>query len=176
MPDEWTIDIRPCASLDETDRLAVEMIDRAAFQGHNDLDALVWSGPEWQVMGRLKGEIVAIAGILERLVRVGQRSLRVGGVGGVATPPSLQKRGLGSAVMRAADEFMLRTLRVEFGLLACDPDKVGFYARLGWQVLPAQVIFDQPDGPRSIPGVNMALPCVRAEWPAGTIDLCGLPW
>jgi hypothetical protein len=35
---------------------------------------------------------------------------------------------------------------------------------------------DQPSGKIVFDAVIMILPCRMETWPAGTIDLCGLPW
>ena len=93
--------------------------------------------------------------------------------------------------MQKAAEFLREALAVPFGLLVCDPALAPFYQELGWQVVAGPLIFDQPasfqpgldqvvsGGPTykvTLEGAIMVLPCQEHNWPAGLIDLRGLPW
>ena len=102
--------------------------------------------------------------------------LRVGGVGGVATSPRWQRRGLAQQLMEKAAAFMRADMGVEFGLLVCGDHMVPYYSRLGWQVVPGPLLVEQPQGKIIFPTTTMVLPLTGKPWPAGTIDLCGLPW
>jgi len=131
---------------------------------------------DWHVVVLQDGLFVSQAGIVERTVTVAGEPVRLGGIGGVATLPALQKRGLASIAMKKAADFMRDSLKVDFGLLLCAAQTEPFYRKLGWRMVPGPLIVDQPRGKVTFDGVTMILPCVRQDWPSGTIDLCGLPW
>jgi aminoglycoside 2'-N-acetyltransferase I len=76
------------------------------------------------------GEVVSHASVLERVFDVGGRQLSTGYVEAVATLPSHQLRGHGSALMEAVAGYVGE--RYELGAL--DTENMGFYERLGWQV------------------------------------------
>jgi hypothetical protein len=86
--------------------------------------------------------------------------------------------------MAAAAAFLRDELvppRVEapaaFGLLLCRPELERFYAPMGWRAVPGPLVFEQPGRQITWPLSVMVWPCRPGrEWPAGTIDLCGLPW
>jgi aminoglycoside 2'-N-acetyltransferase I len=65
---------------------------------------------------------------------------------------------------------------VEFGLLLCREQLIPFYERLGWEPVTALVFSDQPAGKMAFAGAAMVLPCSGRTWPAGIVDLCGLPF
>ena len=77
----------------------------------------------------LGGEIVAHAAVVERRLEVGGRSIRAGYVEAVATVPSRQGEGHGSAVMREVGAIIGTAF--ELGMLGTGSH--GFYTRLGWR-------------------------------------------
>jgi len=113
---------------------------------------------------------------METTVRVGGRDIKVGGIGGVVSVPEARRRGHVHAAMRQAAEFMRDQLQVEFGMLFCLPRLVPFYARQNWLLLEDVVEFDQPAGPAVSPFHSMVLPFADRKWPAGKVELGGLPW
>jgi aminoglycoside 2'-N-acetyltransferase I len=73
-------------------------------------------------------EIAAHASVVERELHTNGLDLTTGYVEAVATRPSFQRRGYGSAVMRQVGEHIDRTFR----LGALGTGRVAFYERLGW--------------------------------------------
>lgn len=174
MDETFQISISQSERLSEVELREIEEVDQSAFTGpEDDID---WSGSEWHVIGRLAERIVSIAGILKRRIRVGEVTLEVGGIGGVATHPDYQKHGYGSAVMQRAAEFMQDDLHVEFGLLVCDQETASFYGKLGWQISPAELVFNSKGTKQIFQDITMVLPLSSRPWPVGRIDLCGTPW
>jgi GNAT superfamily N-acetyltransferase len=102
--------------------------------------------------------------------------MTVAGIGGVATHPDYQRRGLAGTLMQRAAEYMQDELRVPFGLLVCSDLRVDYYAKLGWQLLKAPVLFDRHGKKDTFEGNVMVLPLAGILWPEGTVDLCGTPW
>jgi GNAT superfamily N-acetyltransferase len=156
---------------------SIDRLDKLAFAGENANEAFIeWSTSDWMVLGRLDGEIVTQLGLLKREIRVGAVPLPVGGVGGVATLPSWQRRGLSSALMGAAAQFMQVELNVPFGLLVCAEETQPFYAQLGWKKVATELWFSGNGNRQSLQTPVMILPLSKQEWLEGEIDLCGLPW
>jgi predicted N-acetyltransferase YhbS len=131
---------------------------------------------DWHVVVKLDRVFVSHVGIVERTGTVAGKPVKLGGIGAVATFPNLQKQGLASAAMRKAAGFMHESLKVDFGLLVCAREAEPFYRTLGWREVAGPLAFDQPQGKVTFHDMTMILPCVRQDWPPGTIDLCGLPW
>ena len=158
--------------LNENESREIEEVSHLAFTGPED--EIDWSPPEWYVLGKMKGQVVSVVGILKRRIRVGEISLDVGGIGGVATHPDHQKQGFGSALLQSAAEFIHQDLHIDFGLLLCAQETVTFYSKLGWKIAEEEMIFEcQEPG---FDGITMVLPLGGRPWPKGTIDLCGPPW
>lgn len=135
-----------------------------------------WRPKAWHFFVEDGGKVVSHVGILEAVVRAGDSDVKVGGIGGVVSVPEVQGRGHIHAAMRRAAEFMRDKLQVEFGMLFCLQRLVPFYARQGWQLLEESVEFEQPSGPVISPFRSMVLSWDGREWPAGKIDIGGLPW
>ena len=93
------------------------------------------------------GSIVAHASVLEREIHVGTAVLRTGYVEAVATAPTHQGRGYGSAVMTAVSAF----IRDRFELGALGTDLLDFYARFGWRPWRGESWVRTADGPRRTP-------------------------
>ena len=74
------------------------------------------------------GEILAHASVVERELHADGHPLTTGYVEAVATSPSHQRRGHGSAVMREVGEHVDES----FPLGALDTGLAAFYERLGW--------------------------------------------
>jgi len=127
-------------------------------------------------LGREKGEIVTQLGLLKREIRVGDVRIVVGGVGGVATHPARQHRGLSTILMQAAAHFLQTKIKVPFGLLVCADETRPFYARLGWRKVATKLWVTQGKKLLPMQTVVMILPLSARKWPEGEIDLCGLPW
>jgi predicted acetyltransferase len=101
----------------------------------------------------------------------------VGGIGGVKTYPAARSRGLATAAIRRAVEFLRDEVDVEFALLVCEPDLIPFYERLGWRPFPGVLLVEQHGA--TVPFTfnrPMTLPVRQDAPPGGTIDLLGPPW
>jgi aminoglycoside 2'-N-acetyltransferase I len=90
------------------------------------------------------GAIVSHASVVERELHIADRPIRTGYVEAVGTMPDRQRRGYGSAVMRAATAY----IRSAFDLGALGTGEHAFYERLGWQTWRGPSFVRTPDGPR----------------------------
>lgn len=76
------------------------------------------------------GRIVSHASVVEREIHFDGAPLRTGYVEAVATAPYEQRRGYGSAVMRAVNEH----IEAQYEIGALGTGSQPFYERLGWQI------------------------------------------
>ena len=101
-------------------------------------------------VAEVDGRIVSHVRIFERQMRVRDVTVRVGGIGSVATYPEYEGRGFATALLRDAIERMEgagHALSFLFtGLLS-------FYGRLGWRVIPQTIHTAQPE---EVSGVSAA--------------------
>ncbi|MGW7204292.1 GNAT family N-acetyltransferase [Streptomyces sp. NPDC054837] len=124
---------------------------------------------------RSEGRLVAHAGLVEADVEVGERRLRVAGLGGVVVAPGMRGHGLARLVVDTAVAHA-RGTGAEFGLLFCLPDRVELYEKLGWRVLPGGMRVEQPGGVVDHPLRTMWTPLADgAVWPQGPARLRSLP-
>jgi aminoglycoside 2'-N-acetyltransferase I len=157
----------PSATLSQLDEL---------FEREFSKEPTVYSDADWFVMGFLKGLLVSQVGVLKRAITVENELVVVGGISGVVTRSEYRRRGYATCLMRSAQTFMREELPTDFGLLICNTRLESFYKNLGWKAVPGPTTYAQPGGSQTCKGLTMVLECGRAEWPGGSIDLCGYPW
>jgi GNAT superfamily N-acetyltransferase len=127
------------------------------------------------------GRLVSCLWITERTILVAERPAQIAGIRGVRTDPAYRRRGLGTAAMRCAEDFIWRELQPDLAMLLSSEMAVPFYQSLGWQVIAGPVLCDQPAGKINLTEVlperpaMVVLPAGR-DLPRGAVDLCGLPF
>ena len=99
------------------------------------------------VVAEMGGRIVGHASVVPRTLWVGDRPLRTGYVEAVATEPSAQGRGIGTALMRAAGAH----IEGGYELGALGTGAHHFYERLGWRAWQGPSFVRAPDGARRTP-------------------------
>lgn len=127
----------------------------------------------------IDGRIVCHASVVERELHAGGRPLKTGYVEAVATAPSEQRHGYGSAVMGDVNEHISRIY--ELGALGTGSQ--AFYERLGWQIWRGPTFVRAPGGDErtpeedgyimiyitpSTPPIDLGLP-ISCEWRAGDV-------
>lgn len=91
-------------------------------------------------------EIVSRVDVLVgEIVREGS-SNRIGGIGGVMTPPARQRQGLAGWAMREAVKRLDTDLKVAYALLFRRPHLGEYYKRLMWRLFQGKGYVEQPDG------------------------------
>jgi aminoglycoside 2'-N-acetyltransferase I len=121
-------------------------------------------------------ELVSHIGLFIRACDWGDCSVRIGGIGGVATSARHRGRGFASAGMKRAIDVLRRDHDADFGMLFCEDHNIAFYRGLGWQPFSGTVFADQPTGRIQHTVVAPMVYAMRL-WPrGGLIDLRGLPW
>ena len=119
----------PTEQLTEPERSAILAVCSDAYE-EDFREYLRLVGRGVHLLGELRGTLVSHAMWVPRELRVGQdrRPLRSAYIEAVATAPAYQRRGYGSAVMRA-----LPPLLGDFDLAALCPSVPEWYAGLGWE-------------------------------------------
>ena len=135
-----------------------------------------WARPDWAVMVWEDEDMVSNVHIIERTARVGAGTLKLGGIGNIATKVEWRKRGYAGTALMVAQDFLLDPLKVDFGLMIATEEMVSRYIKVGWKVVAQSMLVDQPDGPVRLNYPIMVLPVCSQDWPEGEIDLGGLPW
>lgn len=83
--------------------------------------------------------VVSHVGVITREVTVNGTRFRLAGLGGIFTRTGYRKRGFGSRIIRAAMEYVNKN-EYDVAVLFCMPENRLFYEKLGFQVLPNQLI------------------------------------
>ena len=135
-----------------------------------------WARPDWAVMVWEDEEMVSNVHIIERIVKVGDTLVRLGGIGNIATKVEWRRRGYASAALKVAQDFLRDPLKVDFGFMISTEAGIFHYEEIGWSVVAHTMVIDQPDGKAVLNVPAMILPVCKQDWPKGAIDLCGLPW
>jgi len=127
-------------------------------------------------LGTVDGQLVSHAGMVKAEVQVAGQPIAVGGIGGVVTVGTAQRKGYAERMLQQALAYMGETWQVEFGMLFCLPHVLPFYAGLGWQQIASPISIEQPEGRVLSPLAAMVMPCASERvWPAGLVEM-DLPW
>lgn len=137
-----------------------------------------WSEFEWCVRVRDEdGEIASYVGVLVRKASYDDRSVLVGGVGGVGTHPAARRRGYAGMGLNRAVEFFSQEVEVEFALLVCSPELIKYYSRHGWREFNGQLLVRQHGEQVEFTFNRVMTLGIRSEAPiTRVIDLGGPPW
>ena len=142
--------------------------------GADDLN-LRWRPKDLHFLLQVLGETVSHVGLLTHEVSIDGEAVKVGGVGGVVTPPAWQKRGYARTLMQHAARFF-ETAAVDAGFLFCLRRRVPFYESQGWRLVKYPVLIQQPSGEMLAPLETMVLPIGDRSWPGGEVKLNSFPW
>ncbi len=114
-------------------------------------------------------------GLVKDVIHVNDQRVTVGGACGVVTVPHAQRRGYARALLEHAVTLM-QEWKVDGGLLFCVDGMVRYYEALGWSVVNAPVLIEQPAGTIASPIPVMVLPFNDGLRSINRIELRGLPW
>ncbi len=93
---------------------------------------VIWANAERRGMVRNgAGELVCHVGFYLRKAKWGDKTVKIGGIGGVITRQDSRRQGYASAAISIASAEM-KADDADFGLLFCEPHNFGFYRGLGW--------------------------------------------
>jgi predicted N-acetyltransferase YhbS len=172
-------------ALTDADHAALCELLAAAFPHHRALFARqswAWARKEARLwLADPAGQPLAHLAVERRLVDVGGREVLVAGVGEVAVHPRLHRGGLGAALMAELRPRLRAEFAAEFGFLQCGSQVAGFYQAVGWTPVTNPVRHLDPGDERTVrettgPTLVIAGRRTVPDWPAGVVDLRGLPW
>lgn len=150
---ELTIRRVPTAELTASEIARLRELLAAAFNDPNPDER--FSEDDWQhalgglhFVGEEDGRIVGHASVVERDIRIGGVPLRTGYVEAVATEPSLQGHGIGTALMREVNQHLAEG---DYELGALGTGSQGFYERLGWSIWRGPSSVRTADGEQPTP-------------------------
>jgi GNAT superfamily N-acetyltransferase len=135
-----------------------------------------WAPREWGVFVRSDGQLVSYTGIVIRVGSVDRRAVAIGGIGGLATHPAHRGKGYAPLGMARALDFMLGR-DIDFALLVCPDELVGYYAKLGWHRFGGQLLETQYGKPEVFTFNEVMVGDLNSSAPtSGIIDLKGPAW
>jgi aminoglycoside 2'-N-acetyltransferase I len=119
------------------------------------------------VVVELDGRLASHAAVVERELWTGAHRLRTGYVEAVATWPELQRRGLATRAMRAANAH----IEDAYELGGLDTGSHGFYERLGWERWRGPLSVRTEHGERRTPEEDGYVMILRVPRTPADLDL-----
>jgi GNAT superfamily N-acetyltransferase len=183
MPEESVLEItiRPSKSLTPSEMQEADALDRLAFYEEggedNNGDDIQWiEESNYHVMGYVGGRLVSQIILSSQDILAGSQSLRIAGVGGVATHPDWRRLGFARRLLKAAEDLIRSEGGYDFAMLFCDPKMIPYYASCGYiQVLNPIFIIQRGQRVEFV-DYQMVLPISGKSWPEGVVDIPGRPW
>ena len=140
-----------------------------------------WHGsfPAFSVVLEDQDVVSAHVGIVDRVIKVANKDLRIAGIQNVFVLNDYRGKGLCDKIMATAMKEAER-LGFDAGLLYCVPELKKVYVRCGWKWLSEkEIIRLNKDGEEvNLPKKNIIMfyPIKIKKFPAGTIHLQGSDW
>lgn len=123
------------------------------------------------------GWLVSYVGVLTREGTHDSRDVVIGGIGGVKTHPDKRGMGLAALGMERATEWLTEDAKVDFGLLVCQEELLGYYENMGWRHFHGTLLTRQHGETVEFTFNQVMTRDIVGEGPTeGTIDLLGPPW
>jgi predicted acetyltransferase len=153
----------------------VHKLLRDAFSkvGPNEDDYYRMLGaPEVAMVLRDGPQVFGHLGLYTRPVQIGNETLEIGMLGGIAVAPDLRRRGYSRVLIRHAHEH-LKKRRIPFSILFADEPRI--YEGSGYQLMQNAMHFIYPDGiPRTLVfRGSMYAELSQRRWPNQLLDLRG---
>jgi aminoglycoside 2'-N-acetyltransferase I len=158
----------------------VEPLERVVYPP-DVLNAVIWREVEWananvRVLIRdNSGTVVTHVGIYIREGLHEGLPVRIGGIGGVMTAPTVRCRGYASRALDRATGYMA-DLDADFGLLFCEPHNDRFYDDRRWHAFRGTVLAVQDAATQAFTLMGARILSLKCAPQGGVIDLKGLPW
>jgi GNAT superfamily N-acetyltransferase len=151
-------------------------LDKALFADHPFAHHYEWAPCNAHVIARANQAIVGHADLTVRVGLLGNKEVRLVGVGTVMTAPAYRGQGIAARVLDVAERHLFEAFHADYGVLFCSDGIVPFYARRGWRVVHSPVTVEQPGRRLIWPATTMALPRPGHPWHDAPLDIRGYPW
>ena len=135
-----------------------------------------WASPTMRFLGKENGSVVSTVGLIRREILVDGKPYGIGGIGGVATRPDRQKMGYAALLLAESTRYMRTEPNYQFGMLFCDPKRISYYKKCGYDQISNQVYVRRGNERHLFPDPCMALELWEFPFPIGEVDCMGLPW
>lgn len=90
--------------------------------------------------------LVGYAAVIHKEIFHCEHRFMIAGLSCVATHPDYRGRGIGSAVVSAATEYLAAQNDIDFGIFTCHPDLAAFYQSAGgWEISPEIILIGSHD-------------------------------
>jgi GNAT superfamily N-acetyltransferase len=145
--------------------------------GAGPAESMIWADKQRYVAALAEdGRPAGVVGIMTSEVEAGGQRFPVAGVGSLMVTAALRRQGLGGKLLERILE-LAAAMGPEHAMLFCKRSLVERYARAGFIEIEAPVFADQPEGRTEVPLEAMWRPLRDgAGWPAGRVDVLGLPF
>ncbi|RSC93489.1 GNAT family N-acetyltransferase [Tenacibaculum singaporense] len=134
-----------------------------------------WAKPDWVVIKYTKNKLVSFCNLVEREIRIDQKTYFVAGINNMITLEKYRGSGYAAEVLNKCEHFILQFMSFDYGVLLCADSLVPFYEKHGWYSVDCPVYFQQPSGRELWKARTMLLGKDKQIAPK-EIDLNGLPW
>src|SRR5512142_2565379 len=138
------IETKAAAEMSQFEKARTDCVVTSSLYAYHT--GMHWAEPAWAVMVWEDEELVSNVHIIERLIQVGGKPVRVGGIGNISTKVEWRKRGYASAALKVAQEFLADPLHVDFGLMTATEAVKPIYEKMGWKMVAPSLLMEQPEG------------------------------
>ena len=175
------IEIKEKNSLTDQESEEIRELGKAVYPPDTPDDGaslIQWSNSLWSVLIRDDDKrLVSYMGLITRQAKCDDRSVFIGGIGGVKTHPEARGQGYAGHGIKKSGEFLREEIKVDFSLLVCRDALIPYYGKLSWQQFKGDMLVDQSTGKVKFLFANpMLLEGVKPIPQCSVIDLCGKPW
>lgn len=117
----------------------------------------------WRLLLREDEGLLSHVALTEMTVHLDGQCMKCGAVGGLFTPPDLQRMGYATEIMDRAEAFIFTELKLPTGILFCLPELVPFYAKRRWSLVENPVTLEQASAVVTWGAAVMLLAADRAQ-------------
>jgi hypothetical protein len=105
----------------------------------------VWAKPNYTALFYMGNQLVTFYHLHSRFVKFDEKTTHVVIVQNVITPPQYRAHHYATLALKQGEDFIFDTIKAQYGLLLCGEDRIPFYERLSWEVLPCPLYYQQPN-------------------------------
>jgi hypothetical protein len=175
------IDLTPDHHLSTATRQRIDELSDAVYPPGSSPDwataPIQWAPQSIRAMIWDRERLVCHVGALVRSALIDDRSVLVGGIGGVMTAPARRRQGHARAALTAMRRHLIDAQQVAFSLLFCAADLYPLYRQLGWKLFEGTPLVEQQNTTVEF-ALNRAMvqDGMEAAPAGGLLDLRGPPW
>ena len=124
--------IIPYSEINGSAKIVVNKLFEKAFNNDLEKHEKHWARPTHAVLGYLNKKIVVFYFIFARDCLFDDKSLSIGGFGGLTCNPVYRRLGFTRQLINKTWERVMKDFAFDYGLLVCDKKLMPFYEKFGW--------------------------------------------